>query len=331
MSANTIANLLMIGSSIIIVIAFFALGFIIEKIKTDILNNRMLKVLPPIVLDVHINEFQNVAFQIHGFYAEIHFGKGGKYSAGSTEIDISFPHNKISAVDNAGRPRPKKRQIFELFLNEKGFFGEEYRSLADIKKRLRIKADSLPLQKSLQYEDGLLSALRDIYLAADSVDTKLELNTNGIKIRCSDYIIDGSSVQRIAKGAVKACEEALKAAARAGVQLVVENPFQRAASEPVLPRCSASDASSDEALYDSLDGFSEDGGWAKASPVKHKSIVEEDMPPREDAMRELDALEPHYNELSSGPEEALTVSSENKLPQAQDERSREEDVSRLFF
>ena len=308
----------------IVAVVMLVVAVLIEKSSRETLKQHVQQVLRPVFPDIQLNPSGMIVFSICGFDARIYFERPGKYDSGSTEFKVLFAAYGSSP-------------LFELTLKEPGLFDSlDNSSGTGLLKRMKITAESKEVKENLLYETDLHKAVQAIYLTADNSETSLRLTSSVLTIHCDCYIYDDSTLQKLARNVVSAVEQSLKAAARAGVQLAVENPFQWAASEPVLPRCSASDASSDEALYDSLDGFSEDGGWAKASPVKHKSIVEEDMPPREDAMRELDALEPHYNELSSGPEEAPSEeaqapSSENKLPQAQEERSREEDESRLFF
>ena len=237
---------------IITCISFFVILFMTKYMLIFIDNQRMRDALLHLFPDIRC-KFDGFFFRLFGFRSQLTLHRG---RLGSMTLYVSF-----SGKPNPSQSLSRKDRIFEATFRPGELVGKAPVHLFDGKKYMEIETDSPALEKNLANDDGLWGVLYKSYLNLGFVSSVC-LNKNGIEVRCflGARIVDKNNITAFADHCVKACEQALKAAAREGIQLNAPNPFQDFQGAPGISHNPELEARSDEALYNSLDGSSNENG-----------------------------------------------------------------------
>ncbi len=291
------------GVMLVIVLIFMAIIYFLSEYQLRLFQRRIKKALRPVFPDVSANG-RSIYFQFHSqnheFKGQIDFSVSNRYSHGS----VIF-HFQLLNTAQSDFYRVENNSIFELLVRERGLFDGNSNDLADFKKLLSISASNQTLKQCLASENVLFSDVQELYLAAGGPQILLRLHQNGMRMSCNRYVGNPDTVKRMVESAVKACEQAINAAARAGIDFTAP----KVQDDPWHPRPFSLESRSEESFYDSLDDSS------NHSPE--------------------DIFEGTAAEPASG---ALAVQPREKLPpppprrkENQSEKAREEDESMLFF
>ena len=217
-------------------------------------GQRVIEALRPLFPDVSC-KFGRLFFQLLGFRSQLNLPRG--------KLDGMTLYVSFSGESKPSQSLSRRDRIFEVTFIPRGLLDKAPENLADGKKYLEIKSHDAVLKKNLASDDGLLDALYELYRKWNGVSlVSVCLNKNGIEVCCgiSPYTVDKNNITELMDHCVKACEQALKAAAREGIQLNAPNPFQDFQGAPGISHNPELEARSDEALYNSLDGSSNENG-----------------------------------------------------------------------
>lgn len=246
-------------------IIFFASSYVSDYLFKRY-KRRMTEALQPVFPDVNINDDHSIYFQAHTpshkFRVDIDFSMPSKYSYGYTTFYFRRLNTSKKVEDLCNNI------IFEVLFRDRDVFEAKTKDPAVLKKRLKIKADDPILKQNLPNADALLSELGEIYLAAGSPETWLRLEQNSLTIFCGSYIGNPDTVKNVAQSAIKACEQAVKTAARVGIDFTAPSFVQDSRqTKRSLESCS------EASLYDSLEDLPGDDSQNifEDSPVSESS------------------------------------------------------------
>ena len=250
-----------------VIIVPFGIYFYIAERKSKSYQQSVTEALQPLFPGVTVDE-HNICFQCPGFKVKIEFYWPAKNSSGRMEFHFQRADASVIDLDRADRNR-----IFEIRIPRKELLDPEYKNLDELKKDLKIRADDPVLKQNLANEDALLNNLWDIYAAAKSRETSLRLHQNGARIYCWAFVEDADSVKNVIQAAIKACNLAISAASKVGIDYTAPM-YDDIESDSLLDESPNSSAASDSAneaneLDGSVSGTLAVNESEKALPPSH--------------------------------------------------------------